>query len=218
MSNETTPVTGSTSSTASVAAVTPPSITRNEVSKVLSEDSFGKNSKAKGQKFFTPKFTAAGIVDDSKWLGLDYIINVLNRTTRRVFADLYLDNIDDKTGKFDEVNWLKEATDFTEGVATLSDLQEEVDELTGKMQDIVTNETSGFGQTNEDGTYTELALQKEEEVKKLGLTLKPLRAQIAKIRATYKERLEKKEATKKANEAAKLLAAQQAGTQAQATA
>lgn len=182
-----------------------PVITRNEVALTLVSDQFGKNSKKPGFKFWTPKLSVSTFANDMLWVGQLYIVNTLNRIIRKTFAEIAIDNIDEATGKVDYDKWLLEAQSFDEAGATLSDLDEEIDTINGKMQQVVCDPDTAFGQVGADDKPTEAAIEANALVLEYNQQLKALRSKRNEIRTKYQLRIEKKEATQKANaEAAKL--------------
>lgn len=185
-----------------------PVITRNEVSLTLVSDQFGKNSKKPGFKFWTPKLSVSTFTNDMSWVGQLYIVNTLNRIIRKTFAEIAIDNIDEATGKVDYDKWLLEAQSFDEAGATLSDLDEEIDTINGKMQQVVCDPDTAFGQVGADDKPTEAAIEANALVLEYNQQLKALRSKRNEIRTKYQLRIEKKEATQKANAEAVKLATQ----------
>lgn len=182
-----------------------PIIERNGVSLTLVQDQFGKNSDRKGFKFWTPKLSVSTFTNDMTWIGQLFIVNTLNRITRKIFGEIAYDNIDKETGKVDYDKWLLEAQGFDEAGATLSDLDEEIDTINGKMQQVVCDPDTAFGQVGADDKPTEAAIEANALVLEYNQQLKALRSKRNEIRTKYQLRIEKKEATQKANaEAAKL--------------
>lgn len=196
MSNET-QASPSPVKTAEVA--TPPTISRNGVDKLFVQDQFGKNSPNAGVKFFKPEVTIATLIDDLKWIGDSYTVSVLNRSLRRNFAEMALDNVDESTGVFNADQWNKDAITFDEGSQSLSDLNQEIDDLQGKMSLLALD--PNFGDTdNTTGTPTPEAISVNTQIATISKQLQPLRALRQKIKTEYAARIAKKDATQKANE------------------
>lgn len=196
MSNET-QASPSPVKTAEVA--TPPTISRNGVDKLFVQDQFGKNSPNAGVKFFKPEVTIATLSDDLKWIGDSYTVSVLNRSLRRNFAEMALDNVDDSTGVFNADQWNKDAMTFDEGSQSLSDLNQEIDDLQGKMSLLALDENFGAVDTT-TGAPTPEAISVNTQIATISKQLQPLRALRQKIKTEYAARIAKKDATQKANE------------------
>lgn len=179
-----------------------PVISRNDVTKELSEQVFGKKSDNAGKKFFAPVLSLSDWDNDVLWLGKDTMIGGMNKILRNIFAGIYLDNLDPITGVLNEESWAAEAADFTAGVAKLSDLEEELDDLQALQQSFALDDE--FGATDSNGVKTPRAIELESEIKKTADKIRPLRAQRDQIQAKYADRAAKRKASKEAKEAAKL--------------
>lgn len=170
----------------------PYKVERNGVIKTLTETVFGKKSDKAGQKFYTPVLTEGDWDDDSKWVGLDNIVGSMNKILRIVFAGIYQDNIDETTGQLNETAYLADCADFTAGVQKLSDLEEQLDELSAEVSNIIDSET--FGTPEDDPNNV-------ARMKELAVTMKSLRAQKQVIEAKYAVRAQKRAETKAKKEA-----------------
>lgn len=174
-------------------------VTRNGVTKTLTEQIFGKKSPHAGKKFPAPEFSSANIDEGIVWIGKEEVAAMASTYLRRIFADLYVDSVEENEGKFILEKFLEDAADFTAGVAKLSDLQEEIDQLLTLQQTYVVDEN--FGATAEDGTPTPEAVALVQKMKEVSAKIKPLKIQIAGIKEVYKQRAAKrakKEAVKEA--------------------
>ena len=173
-----------------------PVITRNNVAKTLVEAVFGKKSDNAGKKFFKPEVDLSS-PSDVTWLGLTESNSILNKYLTKVFADLFLDHLDEKTGVFNQDAWEADAADFTSGVAKLSDLEEQLDALQAQQQSYALDEN--FGATDDSGAKTERAVELEELIRTVAAKIKPLRATKLSIEAKYAERAAKRKAKEAAS-------------------
>jgi len=183
-----------------------PVITRNGLDKTFEQDNFGKRSKDHaGTAFYTPVLKAPLVreieldgktqkvltdIEDFIWGGVEDLTNSINTSLRRQFAEIYLDNVDEKTGVFNEEQWKIDAADFAAGVERLSAIEDKLDALAAEQVSIV--DDPNFGEDNAENT----ALQ--ERLKALNSRVKPLRVTRATIEAKYKARAEKRAARKAA--------------------
>ena len=197
-----------------------PVITRNGVNKTLTEMVFGKKSDNAGKKFFAPVIDIS-LIQDVSWAGLDNLNGIANKVLRGIFADLFVDNIDEKTGIFNHANWEIEAADFTAGVAKLSDLEEQLDILSAEQMELAENENFGAKEFvldahgekipdesgENDGTpwegfkarFTAEAEELSRSIQKLNAKVRPLRIQKKTIEAKYAERAAKRKAKEEAS-------------------
>lgn len=173
-----------------------PSVARNNVSKTLSQMVFGKKSPNAGKVFFAP-IVDVSVQDDVTWTGIDSINGMVNKALRLIFADLYVDNLDEKTGEFNQANWEAEAADFTAGVAKLSDLEEQLDNLQAEQQKYALDDQ--FGATDDQGVETARSAELKSLITQTALRIKPLRAQKAAIEAKYADRAAKRKAKEAAS-------------------
>lgn len=192
-----------TATTATAPVTPPPVITRNGSDKTLKEFVFGKKSNFSGHKFFAPETSVADLSKDLPWYSENWVVDMVNRVSKKVFGDIYIDMLDTDeykaSGKFPWDQWKKDAEDFTAGVAKLGDLLEEIDELQGIQQTLAQDPKFELdADDNPTPDYTRIAEQMKEIAKKI----KPLRNQVAAIKAKYQERADKREAKKQAAEAA----------------
>lgn len=175
-------------------------ITRNGVEKELSSTVFGKLSPNAGKKFYTPVLSPANAEKDTAWVGVSDLFDIANRVLRRTFADIYLDEDNrNPDGTINEENLLQDYADFTAGMAKLTDLEDQIDELQQQQQALAIDPNFVLEDpANPTKEYAEIA----EQMKKIALTIKPLRAKKASIEAKYQVRADKRKAAKAAKEAA----------------
>jgi Xaa-Pro aminopeptidase len=188
------------------ATVNLPSITRNGVSFTLSEQVFGKKAPNKGKTFFAPEATPANWDSFVVWAGLDNIINPINRVLRRTFADIFLDeaNWDDMQvvkdgenkgeivgGTINMERYLADCADFTAGVAKLSDLQDQIDELQDQLSALAMD--PGYILDDNDQP-TETYVKISEQMRDITKKIRPIKQQKAAIELKYAERAAKRKA------------------------
>ncbi len=166
-----------------------PVIIRNEIPLELTKDAFGKKSKENaGKVFFTPVATLENWETFVKWVGLDEIISSTNRTLRRISADIFLQwNEADylkEDGTFNWNGWAEAMADFTAGRTTLSDLEEQIDNLQA-LQESYTIENPQFGETDAQGNLTPEAENLMAKVKEGNKKISALRAQRKAIQERY---------------------------------
>lgn len=192
-------------STAPYTKENPPVVIRNESSKTLSLTEFGKKSPNKGVPFFTPVFTADTFQEDVKWAGIDEVTATLNREYRGIFGDIFIDNRDEKTG---DINWdalQADWADFTAGVQKLSDIEDEIETIQDKQNELIND--PNFEMTEEGVAVTAEAVAIKKQMIENTVKIKALRAQREVISAKYAVRAEKRKANKAAKEAAAKAAA-----------
>lgn len=178
-------------------------ITRNEVVKELTPMPFGKKSDNFGKFFVAPVLTLANWENDVKWVGQDEVFDGLNRSLRTIFADIYVDNIDENTGILNMEAFLADCADFSAGVAKLDEINEQLDELQGIQQTYAFDENFGATVDGTDKTpLTEAAQQLQQKITEVARKINPLRAKREVIKAKYAVRAEKRAAKKAAKEAA----------------
>ena len=129
----------------------PPQVTRNDATLSLTEATFGKTSKQKGQKFWTlapgqPKFDQL-----VQFLGVDIAYKNLERFCRRVAIDLFTseDNHDNE-GHVIWDNIIEGFQSLDTGGATLSELEADMAQLIDESEALM--ETAEFADVKEDGT------------------------------------------------------------------
>jgi hypothetical protein len=182
--------------------VKPPVITRNEVALEFTEQVFGKQSNNAGAKFFAPVLDITK-VENVKWAGTDNLNSLINKYLRKLFADIYTDAIPDSgpnAGKFQFDQWAADAADCFAGIAKLSDLEEQLDELQSLQQSYALD--PDFGSTEgdgEDAPKTPRAVELEKLIREVAGRIKPLRAQKASIELKYAERAAKRKAKEAAS-------------------
>lgn len=188
----------------------PPVITRKvdgeEVKIPLSETKFGKTSDYKGQSFWTISTTAANQALVRKFLGDDVVNSVVDRFIRRVAMDIFIDKngvfeTKDEHGHIVWDNVLKAFAEFDSGGATLSDLNDQRDELIdinySLMEDpnYEKNEDDSFVNPVEGPKIHAMLLENIGKLKKLKSKIQAIEEKYAKIAA-------KRAATKEAKVAA----------------
>ena len=175
-------------------------ISRNGVTKELTPEPFGKLSNDYGKWFAYPVLSLATWDTDSKWVGLEGVVDIVVSELRSIFADIYTDNIGDD-GVFNREQWLADCADFTAGVARLSDIESQLDTLQGLQQTYALDDA--FGSEDANGVPTEAAKELEAKIKDVAKKIAPLRAKRASITAKYQARADKRKAKKEAAEKAK---------------
>lgn len=178
-------------------------INRNGLDKVLDVSEFGKKSNHAGLKFWFPKTSAETFDTDKNWFGMDWILAMVNKTSRSIFAGITTDIIEEEGGlwatqnKFDMEKFLKDGADFTAGVAKLADLNEEIDELNGIMGNLADKLGDVPNLTAESPEFVETTAKLLELTNKIT----PLRLQRDKIKERYQAAADKRTAKEKASKA-----------------
>lgn len=176
-------------------------VTRNGVVKQLEQNVFGKKSPLNGHKFYAPKFSLATAEDDLKWAGLDWVLSAVNKTARRIFADIYTEIVSPEVatevskkfqsdGIFPMDVFLHEAEEFTSGYQKMSDIEGDLEELYDQINACIENPK--FGETidgTEEGAKTEAAQELEDTMKKLNAQVRPLKATYAGMKEKYAVRV-----------------------------
>jgi len=173
-----------------------PNITRNGITLACVEDAFGKQSNTPGRKFFKVELDLAKS-EHQTWFGLDNLTSMTNRYIRKEFAAIHNDNVDEKSGEFNFDQWLADATDFTAGVAKLSELEEQLDSLQVLQQNYALD--ANFGATDDNGEKTPEAVELENKIREVAKRIKPLRTQKAAIEAKYAAAAAKRKAKEAAS-------------------
>lgn len=182
-------------------------VTRNEVAKQLVMMPFSKKSPHVGKEFPAPIFSEATWSDDVKWFGLTDLISYLNAATRTDFMGIYTDQIDEKTGVFNEQKWEVDAADFTAGVTRLADVKEQLEVLFETQYKLVNDENYAATevikdeQGQEQEVKTQACIALEQQIKANNDKIKPLKVLKAALEIKIGEKAEKRAATKAANEA-----------------
>lgn len=185
--------------TAEHKAYNPPPLSRNGVIKELVAEPFSKKStKFQGRHFFIPKFSQATAEDDIKWMGEDFVFATLNKSVRLIFMGIFVDAIDEETGVFDEKQYLEEIQEFTEGAQTLSDIEEQIEDLSARQSTLAADPDFDFVQGEEVSART---VEIMAEMKIITAKLKPLRAEKGKIKEKYAKRVALKKAKQDASAA-----------------
>jgi hypothetical protein len=181
-----------------------PPITRNGITKTLSKLTFGKRSNSAGHSFYAPEFSQATMADDLTWAGADWVTSVLNKRARVVFMDIwtyhaYEDTTDEKgapvqtlRATFPIEEYIKDIQDFTEGEAKLSELREDYMAMVEVQQELVQK-------SMDDPENSDKYIQEVQNNNPAIITLKK---QIASLESKWADRAAKREAAKKAKEAA----------------
>jgi hypothetical protein len=144
--------------------ILPKSLTRNEVEFPLALSTFGKLSPNAGQSYPHPDIKPTNVMEFIPFAGVDWVSKLLLRDVKREFADIWLDNIDDKTGTINMDAWKAAACDFTEGVATLKDLQDEKNELSDRVQAITDDDDYSWPEgTEPTPAYNRFAGRNQED-------------------------------------------------------
>lgn len=175
-------------------------VSRNGVDKTLERVVFGKKSPNKGKPFWAPSVTPDTLQKDIEWIGFDDTSSMLSRSLRQIFADIYVDNIDETTGEFNEQKYLLDIADFSGGVEKLSEIEEQLEEYYAVQQACALDDE--FGVTDDSGALTEKAQELQKTVSEIALKIKPLKVKKADIEKKYADRAAKRKARKEA-EAAK---------------
>lgn len=198
--------------------VTPPTITRNGVSKQLSKCVFSpKSDNYKGVQFFAPEMEDSTFDTDVMFIGKDQVMGAVNKVLRQTFGTITTDNMERNDGVLNMEEFLTEAAEFTAARESLSDLKVQLDDLQALQQTFSMDENFGAEETiTEEGTgeqkqvKTARAIELEKLIKSNADKIRPLRVKIEALKKQYEIVAEKRNLTKEANKAAK--AAQKAGT------
>lgn len=185
-------------------------ITRNEVALALNTLVFTKKAAKAGTAYEGPQILSDGsnLADVIKWASTDWVVRTLNNALRLTAADIYTNNLNDE-GLLDEAQWEKDMTEFSTGFVTLNELEKEQAELVDDMLDCTTK-MSLPDITDEQNA----ALLVESQ--KINAQIRSIRKQHAVISAQYKERADKRAATKAKKEAEVKAAAAKAKADAEA--
>jgi len=166
-------------------------ITRNDVDFSLSKQVVGKKSPDHaGKEFYAPVGTLENAEQFIKWSGLDNILGAANKMFRAISFQIFLDNWDSKNGVLNEETWRADMADFTAGAATLTEIEEQLENLYALQQSYALDDAFG------DGSEKDKELQ--AAITEVALKIKPLKAKKAQISEKYAAAA----ATRKANKAA----------------
>lgn len=166
----------------------------------LTETAFSGKSPNKGVKFPFVEFNRNTFDSLTKAVGLDWVFSVLNKNTRQIFGGLILTHTNKETGVVNWDAWSAEAAEFNVGEQKLSDINEEIEELSALQSANALDEN--FGATADDGTLTPAAIALNESMVALSNKLKPLRALKASIKAEYADRAALRDKKRQEKEAA----------------
>jgi len=175
------------------------SIVRNGLAKALSEQAFGKKSDHYGKHFQAPVMNVNTFDEDVVWWGKEEISSIVNKATRLVFADIYLDSIDPNTGLLNETTYLASCADFTAGVSRMGDLDEQIEELQALQQSYALDDQ--FGEVDDAGNKTVRAVELETSIRETAEKIRPLKVLRKSIEAKYAIAAEKRAASKAAKAA-----------------
>jgi hypothetical protein len=173
-----------------------PVIERNGVDKTLSLDVFSKKSDHAGKAYYRPVFAETTSAEDIQWAGLSWILAIANKASGLIFRDLFIEAHDKDTGAFNEQKWLDEAKEFTEGVQTLSDIEDAIEELSAQQSALAQDPDFNL---EEGESVSPRAGEIMAQMKEISGKLRPLRAEKAKIKEKYAQRLAAKKAKQEAS-------------------
>lgn len=200
--------------------VPPPTIVRNEVSLQLTKAVFSpKSDEHKGKTFFTPVLVMPSLdtvdipteggeikrerilrnVDSLVWFGLDQLIGAANKVARGVFGGIAADNYKNNNGVFNMQQFMEAAVDFTAARESLSNINEELDDLTALQASYTLSDE--LINSVVSGVWTPEALAIQKEAKEAALKIQALRAKRDSIQAEYERRAVKRKETEAKKEA-----------------
>ena len=142
----------------------------------------------KGKSFWTPEAEAGKTEEFFQWVGTDVVLNLTVRNLRKVFGEIATDSNNLNTDG--SANWelmLKDWSDFTAGVAKLSDLEEQISELQDQISVIVFDEKMAVGD-NGQPEFPEDYIRLSEQAKVLNQKIRPLKSQHKAISEKYAAR------------------------------
>jgi hypothetical protein len=173
---------------------------RNGVCLPLSEETFGKTSPLKGQKFWAISPTANNFDDVVKFISEPTAAAIIGRFLRRVGIDIFTDEKNKNTDG--TINWSSVVGDWQEfdtGGATLHDLEEQISELQDEglaIGDLIDSE----GLQSDDGSVEEGKQDRYNELtanlKEIGNKIRPLKRQHKIITDKYAAIAAKRQANK----------------------
>lgn len=170
-----------------------PTITRNGVDKVLTDQVFGKKHQTlAGQHFPSPEVDVQTATDVT-WLGADTINDALNSFLRREFADIFEDCLVD--GQLNEALYMTKAAEFTAGYQSMGELEEQLEDLSAKQSAILDNPDFG-AEVNDPTTNqpikTPAFLALEAQMLANNTEIKKRKVKLAAIKAKYSNRAPRK--------------------------
>jgi hypothetical protein len=162
--------------------VTPP---RNGVSMPLEEQTFGKTSPLKGQKFWAIEPTVSNLNDVIKFAGESTVAAIVGRFFRRVGIDIFThDKNKNADGTLDWSAILEDWASFDTGGATKSDLETQVSELQDEVQVLTDDDNYALNENDQPENPAEYIIL-TEKVKVLMKKITPLKKQIRAITDKY---------------------------------
>ena len=180
-------------------------VERNGVTVQLEEAVIGKKSKDNaGKKFLAPNVTMENLDTMILWVGRDQVAAGLNKNLRLVFIDLYLENVKANDGQFDLESFLEDAKDFTAARVTLSDIDDQLDELYTKQ--------SSYAEDPEFGADSERGNELIKLAKEASALIRPLKVKQAELTAEYERRAQIRKTNKAKKDAEAAAAKLQAVT------
>lgn len=180
-----------------------PVIERNGVNKTLTKGVFGKKSPAAGTAFWFPTFTEEALTDDLKWYGVDNVIGGLNKVSRGVFSAIFEDHFTNEDGSFNPEKYaeksehdayLADLADFTAGVDSKSDIEEQINQL-------VDEQGALFDKASDENVSDEQSLEYQQQMTAIAGKIKPLRRKVKEIESKYAVRTAQRAAKKAAAKA-----------------
>lgn len=175
-------------------------VSRNEITKTLETSTFGKKSPNAGKEFYVPRVGMTTFDEDMKWIGLDEVMGMVNRSLRTTFADIFNENLEENGGVFNAEKFAADAANFSAGVQKLQEVDDQLDELQAEQQKYALDDE--FGATDGEGKPTPRAVELQKLITQNAEKIKPLRLKKAEIQALYADRVAKREKKKQEAELA----------------
>jgi hypothetical protein len=179
---------------------TAPVVLRNGVNWSLTDDVFGKKSPKVGTHFWKPVATESNWQEFCTWFGISELVAAVNVISRRIFADILLDHLEENEGVINEAELMAEYAEFSAGRESLSAIEDQLDDLQAKQREIVTNPALDLNEAGIPVTAEAVALL--QQIKAINSQIVPLKERKAEIEAEYAKRAAKRAATKAAKKAA----------------
>jgi hypothetical protein len=176
-------------------------ISRNGESRTLREETFGKNSKMAGTKFYIFETSVGTFQEDIAFIGTDFLVSSFNRYARKIMGDIFRESFDGVTGVFNKPTYIEKLADFTAGASTLKDLQEDMMELTEQISLFNDKNTEGM-ESGLDPDGPEMRAIRDEIMIRVN-RIKPIRVQMAKIKEKYEKIVETRQSRETAGIATK---------------
>lgn len=179
---------------------TAPVVNRNGVDLQFVPFKFGKLSPLANQQFWGPSVGSTA-EEHQKFITFygesDFWENV-QTDVRRDFADLWADHLEKHDGVIVPDDLMQEWKEFTAGRQSLAKVKEEIELLGEQQTEIATNPALELNEAGEP--ITELAVKLLQEMRRIGMAIRPLKEKRAKIEAEYQRRADKRAATKAAKQ------------------